>query len=91
MKSHTRKAHITIAGQASRILDQGGFAPDGRDLTALLSAHSDKNRTALETWIGETIVREGLGMDHTLSLELDRRLAPLIRYVYPERNYLNTT
>ena len=55
-----RKAHVTIAGQASRILDQGGFAPDGTDLTALLSAHSDKNRTALETWIGETIVREGL-------------------------------
>lgn len=83
----TDKGRVTIAAQASRILDQGRFAPNGTDLTELLCKHGEKNRSALEAWIVETIECDGLVMDHTLSVELDRRLAPLIRYVYPERHY----
>ena len=87
MHRHTAAVQVTIAAQANRILYQGGFAPDDTDLVEMLGLDEDWNRPGLETWIGETIVREGLTIDHTLSVELDRRLAPLIRYVYPERHF----
>ncbi|MDT8439586.1 MAG: hypothetical protein RQ729_11320 [Wenzhouxiangellaceae bacterium] len=80
-------ARVKVTAQAGRILGQCGFDCDGTDLAALLDVGEERNRPALETWIAEVIERNDLEYDHTLSAELDRLLAPLIRYAWPERHY----
>ena len=87
MHRHTAAVQVTIAAQANRILNQGGFAPDDTDLAAVLAVGTNRNRPALRIWIKEVIARYELEIDHSLSAELDRRLAPVIEYVWPERQY----